>query len=82
LQAADKPLIGLISNRLPAEDALPARALPILTFGPIRSRYRALAAGPLDADLRRGFEIPEQSSPVSGSSFETEGWANGGCSDP
>jgi len=61
---------------------LRALSLPILTFGPIRSRYRALAAGPLDADLRRGFEIPEQSSPVSGSSFETEGWANGGCSDP
>jgi hypothetical protein len=53
-----------------------------LTFGPIRSRYPALAAGPLDADFRRGFEIPEQSSPVSGSSFETEGWANGGCSGP
>jgi len=53
-----------------------------LTFGPIRSIYPALAAGPLNADFRRGFEIPEQSSPVSGSSFETEGWANGGCSDP
>jgi len=34
------------------------------------------------------FEIPEQSSPVSGSSFDTEGWAKTfacaelGCSDP
>jgi hypothetical protein len=64
------------------QGGLPARALYTLTFGRIRSRYPALAAGPLDADLRRGFEIPEQSSPVSGSSFETEGWANGGCSDP
>jgi preprotein translocase subunit SecE len=35
-----------------------------LTFGRIRSIYAPLAAGPLDADLRRGFEIPEQSSPV------------------
>jgi hypothetical protein len=53
-----------------------------LTFDRIRSIYPALAAGPLNADFRRGFEIPEQSSPVSGSSFEIEGWANGGCSDP
>jgi preprotein translocase subunit SecE len=36
-----------------------------LTFGLIRSIYPALAAGPLKADFRRGFEIPEQSSPVS-----------------
>jgi len=70
LQAADKPLIGLISGPSPVEAVLPTPALAILTFGPIRSRYRALAAGPLDADLRRGFEIPEQSSPVSGSSFK------------
>jgi len=32
-------------------------------------------------DIRRGFEIPEQSSPLGGSSFKTEGWALEGCSD-
>jgi preprotein translocase subunit SecE len=40
-----------------------------LTFGLVRSRYPAPAAGPPKADFRRGFKIPEQSSPDSGSSF-------------
>ena len=78
----DKPLILLGLCNVAEDAGFPVRPLYILTFGPIRSIYPALAAGPLNADFRRGFEIPEQSSPVSGSSFETEGWANGGCSDP
>jgi len=41
-----------------------------LTFGTVRSTYRAPAAGPLVADIRRGFESPEQKSLLVGSSFE------------
>jgi hypothetical protein len=41
-----------------------------LTFRPVRSTYAPPAAGPLNADIRRGFEIPEQSSPLAGSTFK------------
>jgi hypothetical protein len=43
--------------------------LAALTFRAVRSTYPPPAAGPLDADIRRGFEIPEQSSPHAGSTF-------------
>jgi preprotein translocase subunit SecE len=65
----------------PTAAGLLARALDILTFGPIRSIYPALAAGPLDADLRRGFEIPNNRARFPAHPSD-EGWANGGCSDP
>ena len=65
----DKPLILLGLCKVAENTGFPVRRPYILTFVPIRSIYPALAAGPLDADFRRGFEIPEQSSPVSGSSF-------------
>src|SRR3974390_1549889 len=35
-----------------------------LTFGTVRSTYRAPAAGPLVADIRRGFEIPRTKEPA------------------
>ena len=35
-----------------------------LTFGPTGSRYPAPAAGPLDTDIRRGFEIPRTIEPA------------------
>jgi hypothetical protein len=41
-----------------------------LTFSAARSTYPPPAAGPLKTDIRRGFEIPEQSSPLAGSSFK------------
>jgi hypothetical protein len=43
--------------------------LAALTFRAVRSTYPPPAAGPLIADIRRGFEIPEQSSPHAGSTF-------------
>src|SRR6185437_1910768 len=42
---------------------------------------RHLQPARVEADFRRGFEIPEQPSPSAGSSFEREGWALAGCSD-
>jgi hypothetical protein len=48
-----------------------------LTFGGPGSRYPAPAAGPFCADIRRGFESPEQSSLVAAILCE-EDWALAG----
>src|ERR1700704_20533 len=47
----------------------------------LRAQYiAATCCRPVLTDLRRGFEIPGQSSPLGGSP-SNEGWAQEGCSD-
>jgi hypothetical protein len=59
---------ALFSDR--AGSAGMGRRAAALTFRPLRSTYPPPAAGPLITDIRRGFEIPEQSSPLAGSTFK------------
>jgi preprotein translocase subunit SecE len=51
-----------------------------LTFCPTGSRYPPPAAGPLAADIRRGFEIPRPIELVYRLILQNEGWAKFGCS--
>src|SRR5215475_3950746 len=54
-----------------------------LDLWPLRQYIAATCSRPVNERISgAAFEIPEQSSPVSGSSFKREGWANGGCSVP
>ncbi|WP_298258068.1 hypothetical protein [Bradyrhizobium sp.] len=56
--------------QMPGRASELCRYRPALTFDPFRSTYRPPAAGPLIADIRRGFKTPEQSSPHVGSTFK------------
>jgi hypothetical protein len=62
-QQVNQGLLGPVAPLRPVRRRF-GRAPGTLTFGPAGSRYPPPAAGPLDADIRRGNKIPRTTEPA------------------
>src|SRR6202035_2417316 len=74
---------GRVSDRTafrPGARPVAASALPYLDLSALPQYIAATCCRPALTDIRRGFEFPEQSSPL-GAHPSREGWALEGCSD-